>query len=514
MLRLLAFSRHFLASHVPLQVQFVFEPNSIFISPFSHFMLQENFAYRGKPLLEILTTSSSELAGRVGFFDSFCRDNIGTPFWANHTPYQSALCAVPGPNSKPEFAELIRRFESVMFPAIYYLPVDDPVLIGLLNIGLRHIDNIVATHGLNAALQIQRTMPELVTKESFWSCLCGAPVSAHDVRPWRSNETEKAIMSVAADKWLPVLASLQFVADALVEIGETCAVSGVGSSGHVVKSFASVKLSQKSGRMSYRTFVTGSGDLHSGRPRSGSRSPPRQSFSTTSRYDSIRFYDLSTFDSMFEKQGVSVCEKKILESAKHTLQSVHTLSRVLLAKVLVYDLNSEFYGQLFIHHINLLEQTKQCVFRSLDTMKKVLKGSAGSNANLIIALSAAAHAVTLTLVDDAILNGGSSRTFSRTLALTLEAQLQNLQPLFVEWLQENVTDFVPGLFPSLFKSKHLEFLITEIIPMMKRDSAELVTLFEASYAKAQNHVPISSPYFLSRVVLARDSGDAAAAAFR
>jgi hypothetical protein len=473
--------------------------------------------FRGKSLIDVLASSTSDLVDRVSFFDSFCRDNIGTHFVEKDASFHSALSSMPGPNSKPDVAELIQRFEAVIFPAIYYLPVDDPILIGLLKIGLRHIDNIVATHGLNASLSVQRKFPELVAKVSFWSCICGAPQSAHDFHPWGSPEAEKAIASVSAENWLPVLASLQFVADALIEVAETCAVAGVASDGHAVESFASVKLSQKSRRMSYRLSSfsgPGEGPAQSARLRAGSRSPPRQSFSAIGRYDGVRCYDLSTLDSFFERQGVSVCEKLLLESARHSLQNVHTLTRVLMSKVLCFDLNSVLYGQLFIQHINLLEQVKSFVLQSLDSMKKTLKGDSGSSANLIVSLCSAAHAVTLTLVDDAILNGGASRNFSRSLAMTLEGQLQNVQQLFVEWLQENVTDFVPALFPMLFKSKHMEFLLTEIIPLMKRDSTEIVSLFEASYAKAQNHVPASSPYFLSRIILARDSGDASAATFR
>jgi hypothetical protein len=147
-------------------------------------------------------------------------------------------------------------------------------------------------------------------------------------------------------------------------------------------------------------------------------------------------------------------------------------------------------------------------------MKMMLKGDSGSNSNVIVLLAAAAHAVTLSLVDDAVLNGGPSRKFTKSLAVKLDAQLQNAQHVLAQWLQDNVADFVPAFFPSLFRSRHFEFLMTEILPMMQRESSELVSLFRASYAKAQNHVPISSPYFLSRVVLARDDGDAAAAAFR
>lgn len=490
---------------------------------------QEKFAYRGKKLSEVLASSASDLVDRVSFFDSFCREDLGSPYANMDATHQSALLAVPVPNSRGDVAELVRRFEVVLFPAIYYLHVDDPILVALLNIGLRHIDNIVATHGLNSVLSIQRKLPELVAARSFWSCFCGASQPAHELSPWGSPDVERAIMAVSAEKWLPVLASLQFVADALIEVAETCAVAGVAASGHSVQTFTSVKLSKKSNRMSFPNPFLRSASFHdavesAAQPasgRAGSRSPPRQSrqsVSATGKYDGIRCYDLSTLDSVSEKQGVSVCEKKLLESAKHALHNVHTLSRVLMSKVLVFDLNSAFYGQLFIQHINLLELTKSCVLRSLGDIKKTIKGDSGCNSNLfsnlILSLSSAAHAATLTLVDDAILNGGLSRTYSGSLAFTLEAQLQNLQHIFFEWLQENVTDFVAGSFPSLFKSKHMEFLITEIIPMMKRDSAELVTLFEASYAKAQNHVPISSPYFLSRVVLARDSGDAAAAAFR
>ncbi len=392
--------------------------------------------------------------------------------------------------------ELLHRFEAVLFPAISFLPTDDPILTELLNIGLRHIDNSVVSHGFNTSLSIRCKLPELVSKKrSIWSCFCGVAQPSYLVDPWGPPETVKAIECVSAEKWLPVLASMQFIADALIEVAETCAVSGQFVAGQRPQAFASAKLSQKRSSASGRLSTRGGA-------------------AADDRYGAVRCYDLSSLLSVSQKQGVSVCEKKILDSAHVTLHNLHALARILASKTLAYDLNGLFYGQLFVSDVNLLELMQSCVFCFLVDMKTLLKGDSGSNANLIVLLASAAHSVTLSLVDDAVLNGGPSRTFSKTLAVKLDAQLQNAQHVLGQWLQDNVTDFIPAFFSSLFKSKHLEFLITEILPMMQRDSSELVSLFRASYAKAQNHVPISSPYFLSRIVLARDDGDAAAAAFR
>ena len=409
---------------------------------------------------------------------------------------QSALACSPGPNIRHDMVELLHRFEAVLFPAIYYLPTDDPILIELLNIGLRHIDNSVVSHGFNTSLSVRSKLPELVSKKtSIWSCLCGVATPSHLTDPWGPPETVKAIHCVSAGQWLPVLASMQFIADALIEVAETCAVSGLYIAGQRPTAFSSAKLSRNRSSVSSRHSLRGGA-------------------AADDRYNAVRCYDLSSVLSVSQKQGVSVCEKKLLDSAHLTLHNLHALARVIASKALAFDLHTSFYCQLLVNDINLLELTKSCVFRFLDDMKTLLQGDAGSNTNLIALLSSAAHSVTLSLVDDAVLNGGPSRTFSKSLAVKLDAQLLNVQHILGQWLQENVTDFVPALFSSLFKSKHLEFLITEILPMMQRESSELVSLFRASYAKAQNHVPISSPYFLSRIVLARDDGDAAAAAFR
>jgi hypothetical protein len=230
--------------------------------------------------------------------------------------------------------------------------------------------------------------------------------------------------------------------------------------------------------------------------------------------DSLRFYDLSTVRLAKEKPGLSHCEKKLLESIFLTLQNLHSLAHAFISKTLVYDLNSAFFGRLFVGDINLVELVKSCVLNALSDMKRCLKGDRGSNSNLIVLLANFAHIVTLSLVDDAILNGGSARVFSKSFALQIESQLQDARSLFEKWLESNLTDFSPALYPSLLHCRHFEFLLTEIVPMMQRDSEELVSLFQASYAKAENHVPVSSPYFLSRIILARDDGDAAAAAFR
>ena len=64
-------------------------------------------------------------------------------------------------------------------------------------------------------------------------------------------------------------------------------------------------------------------------------------------------------------------------------------------------------------------------------------------------------------------------------------QLQNAKHDFEQWLLEQVSvrggvgvtharrdtpqDFVPALYPSLFSCKHLDFLMTEVIPVMQRD---------------------------------------------
>jgi hypothetical protein len=447
---------------------------------------------------DIIASAASDLVAKVGFFDKCCRDALNpyldTPLSSDAPPRQSYLAAAPGPNTRLEDTktQLFRVFQSVMLPAIYFLPADDPILAELLNIGLRHIDNMVVKHGLSTVLSVRRKLPQLVVKKSFWSCLCGVAQPAHLVDPWGSSEVVKEIQSVSDEQWLPVLSSLQFMADALIEIAETFSIAG--SADDEQSTFPSLKLSHKLRKS----------QVH----------PSRYSSHTTSVYDGIHSYDLSTLLSVKERPALSAGEKKLLDSAHLALQNLHALARVLVSKTLVYDLNSVLYGRLFVDDINLLDQIKSCVLVCLADIKKKLKGDSGSNSNLIVLLSSIAHIVTLSLVDDAILNGGPSRKFSKSLAVKLEAQLQGAQHAFGQWLLDNVTDFVPVMYPQLFKSKHLEFLITEIVPMMQRDSAELVNLFSASYAKAQNHVPTSSPYFLSRAVLARDDGDAAAAAFR
>jgi len=34
-------------------------------------------------------------------------------------------------------------------------------------------------------------------------------------------------------------------------------------------------------------------------------------------------------------------------------------------------------------------------------------------------------------------------------------------------------DFVPALYPSLFSSKHLDFLMTEVLPVMQKDRCDV-----------------------------------------
>lgn len=467
------------------------------LSCFAHTLQQ--FSHRDQNLHELFASLAPRLCVKVGsFFDEFCKDNISVPF-SSEAPNQSSLATTPGTNIRPDMIELVRRFELTVFPAIFYLPSDDPILIELLNVGLRHIDNMVVNHGLNAVISVRCKLPELVSKKTsmLWSCFCGVDQPSHLAEPWGSADTVKAIRSVSAELWLPTLASMQYIADALIEVAETCAAAGESITGQMPNSFPSAKLS----RLLHRRSSLGRPSSHPTSVAGG-------------RYEEVRSYDLASLLSANLKQGVCLCEKKLLESAHLTLHNLHALARVLVRKTLVYDFDSSFYCQLFVVDINLLDLIKSCVLDALANMKKMLKGDSGSNSNVIVLLAAAAHAVTLSLVDDAVLNGGPSRKFTKSLAVKLDAQLQNAQHVMAQWLQDNVANFVPAFFPSLFRSKHFEFLMTEILPMMQRESSELVSLFRASYAKAQSHVPISSPYFLSRIVLARDDGDSAAAAFR
>jgi hypothetical protein len=364
--------------------------------------LQVDFSHRGKSAADALAAAASDLVVKASFFDAFCKDH--TPLQPGETnesaSFETALAAAPGACSRADIVQLVHRFESVIFPAIFYLPSDDAILLELLNIGLRHIDSMVVNHGFSTVLSVRRKLPEPVTKNSLCSCFFGFTQPPHLVDPWGPPETVAAIQSVSAEQWLPLLASLQFVADALVEVAETCAGGGGGLKGQTVHTFASVKLAlrmQQGGapsRNSFRaTTVAGGGAgkaAGSHGPRGGS--PVRHSAAASRGYGDIRGYDLATVVAVRDKQGVSVSERKLLESALLTLQNLHALARILLSKTLVYDYNAALYGRLLIQgDINLQAQLKTCVVGCLADMRRTLKGDSGCNGNLIVLLASVAH---------------------------------------------------------------------------------------------------------------------------